>query len=86
MGPGKYNFSGNGVFHGVRLETLICRGVCYIKNDSPFSFSGSAFIEIVSFENSETSLVYKESNLHLDAGPGMVDFFSLTDLANLDGV
>ena len=64
--------------------TVACGGggLCYIKNDSPFPFSGTMAIDAVTFSTGTTTTLYN-ATIDMATGAGISQFFSI-DLSNFN--
>mmetsp|Transcript_20858 Transcript_20858/g.26593 ORF Transcript_20858/g.26593 Transcript_20858/m.26593 type:complete len:347 (+) Transcript_20858:369-1409(+) len=60
-------------------------GICYVKNDSPFPFSGSLLIEVESFKDSKSVAIYSEKKLRMREGPATILALTLEALKEVDG-
>lgn len=72
-------------------QLLVCNiaGACFVANDSPFAFKGTATIQLVNMMNSTRTPVQTRT-LDLDGGPKVTEWFcaetkSNKDAADLDG-
>ena len=64
--------------------TVACGGdgQCYLKNDSPFPFTGTVVVKAVAFSNSNSIGVYNAS-VSMAAGAGVTHFFTI-NLSNIN--
>ncbi|CAK0819957.1 unnamed protein product [Prorocentrum cordatum] len=67
------------------MATCGQNGVCYVKNDSPFPFTGTLVLNSTHFQTGIVTTLYKV-NVVLPAGPGTTKWVQSEAVQNLDGV